>query len=150
MRQRSITLKLSALKATIEGKRVILVDDSIVRGNTMRQVVSMLRLAGSLEIHLRISSPPFKHPCYFGIDVDTRENLIANQMTVEEIAEYLGVDSLGYLSIEDVRRIAEVENSDFCVGCFSGDYPCEPPTDSGKRKFERKLSERNAEKDSKE
>ncbi|MDR2359790.1 MAG: amidophosphoribosyltransferase [Oscillospiraceae bacterium] len=147
MRRRSITLKLSALKATIDGKRVVLVDDSIVRGNTMRQVVSMLRLAGAAEIHLRISSPPFRYPCYFGIDVDTCDNLIANQMTTAEIAEYLGADSIGYLGIEDVRRIARVENSDFCVGCFSGEYPCEPPIDSGKRKFERKLSERGTERE---
>ncbi|MDR2605934.1 MAG: amidophosphoribosyltransferase [Oscillospiraceae bacterium] len=165
-RTASVAIKLSPLKATVNGKRVVLVDDSIVRGTTTKHIVHKLREAGATEVHLRISSPPFRCPCYFGTDVDSVENLIANKYSanspgaaqissecsadalsvnghsVEQlIALDLGADSLGYLSVEDVKLIAEVPNADFCVGCFTGEYPVEPPQDSGKRKFERKLSE---------
>jgi len=140
-RTASVAIKLSPLKATVNGKRVVLVDDSIVRGTTTKHIVHKLRECGATEVHLRISSPPFRCPCYFGTDVDSVDNLIANKYTVEQIAKELGADSLSYLSVEDVRRIAEVDNAEFCVGCFTGEYPVEPPQDSGKRKFERKLSE---------
>ncbi|MDR0819548.1 MAG: amidophosphoribosyltransferase [Oscillospiraceae bacterium] len=139
----SVHIKLAPLGATLEGKRVVVVEDSIVRGTSMRHILNELRLAGAKEIHMRVASPPVRHPCYFGIDIDNREALIAHQLPiVDDIAKEIDADTIGYLSIEDVRRIAEVENADFCVGCFSGTYPIEPPQDTSKRKFERKLSEK--------
>jgi len=142
-REEAVHIKLLPLAATVKGKRVIVVDDSIVRGTTTRHIVHLLRSAGATEVHLRVSSPPFRHPCYFGTDVDSRDNLIANRLpTLEAIAKEVGADTLGYLSIEDVKRIADVENSDFCTGCFSGTYPVDPPLEYGKSKFERRLSER--------
>ncbi len=135
-----VKIKLSPIAETVAGKRVVLIDDSIVRGTTSAQIVKLLREAGATEIHMRISSPPFMHPCYYGTDVDSQEHLIACHHSVEEIAEILGADSLGYLPIE---RLCDLVGSDnYCSACFNGDYPTSIPVDIGKDRFERKLSEK--------
>ena len=142
MRERAVRIKLNVLAANVKGKRVVLVDDSIVRGTTSGKVVSLLRDAGATEVHMRISSPPFKYPCFFGVDVDNRDKLIANRLTQEEIARELGVDSLGYLSIGAVSKIAEGAKCDFCLGCFNGEYPIEAPGEMPKNRFEEKIGEK--------
>lgn len=139
-RTNSVKIKLNVVRDTVEGKRVILVDDSIVRGTTSKRIVNLIREAGAKEIHVRISCPPFKNPCYFGTDIDSRENLIACKMSVEEIAKEIGADTLGYLSVEGVRQIAGTEaKCGFCDACFTGDYPCPVPTEMPKDKFEFKI-----------
>ncbi|MBQ4110571.1 MAG: amidophosphoribosyltransferase [Clostridia bacterium] len=125
MRQDAVRIKLNALKTVVDGKKVILVDDSIVRGTTSNRVVKILRDAGATEVHMRIASPPYTHPCYFGTDVSSTESLIAVGRTVEEIREHIGVDTLGYLSLEDLLNIAPDSKVGFCVGCFTGKYPVE-------------------------
>ncbi|ONI47309.1 amidophosphoribosyltransferase [Candidatus Epulonipiscium fishelsonii] len=135
-RENSVRIKLNVIKEVVKGKRIILVDDSIVRGTTIGRIVNLLRESGAKEVHVRISAPPFINPCYFGTDIDSRENLIACNMSIEEIKNSIGADSLGYLSIENVKRIAEGAGCDFCVGCFSGEYPIEVPKDMRKNKFE--------------
>ncbi|HIY08485.1 MAG TPA: amidophosphoribosyltransferase [Firmicutes bacterium] len=140
-RERSVNIKLNALADTVRGKRVVMVDDSIVRGTTSARIVKLLRDAGATEVHMRVSAPPFTNPCYFGVDVDSKDKLIACQMPVEEIARHIGVDSLGYLSIADVQRIAEGAKCGFCVGCFNGEYPVEVPSQCGKCKFESQIKE---------
>jgi amidophosphoribosyltransferase len=122
-REISVRIKLNAMRSAIKGKRIVMVDDSIVRGTTSRYIVSLLREAGAKEVHMRISSPPFLYPCYFGTDVSSRETLIANLMTIDEIAKHIGVDSLGYLSIDNLKKIPVGAKCDFCDGCFSGKYP---------------------------
>ncbi len=135
-----VRIKLSPIKSVVEGKRVVLIDDSIVRGTTSRRIVRLLRDAGAKEIHMRISSPPFLHPCYYGTDIDSEENLIACHYSAEEIAQMIGADSLGYL---DVNRLDQLIGSeDYCAACFHGKYPTKIPTDLRKDRFERKLSER--------
>ena len=135
----SVKIKLAAVEESIKGKRVVLVDDSIVRGNTMRQVVKLLKNAGAKEVHVRISSPPFLHPCYYGTDIDSEEHLIACHYTVSEIKELIGADSLGYFPSE---RLGELCNSeDFCCACFTGEYPTSIPTDARKDRFEQRLSD---------
>lgn len=141
MRENSVKIKLNALSDTVKGKRVVLIDDSIVRGTTSAKVVKLLRHAGATEIHMRISSPPFISECFFGTDIDSRENLIANKHSVEEIAEIIGVDSLGFLSTDSVVKIAENAGCGFCTGCFSGKYPIDVPTEIPKDKFEMKFDE---------
>lgn len=141
MRENSVRIKLNALRETVEGKRVVLVDDSIVRGTTSAKVVKLLRHAGAKEIHMRISSPPFISECFFGTDIDSKENLIANKHTVEEIAQIIGVDSLGFLSTESVVKLAENASCGFCTGCFTGNYPIEVPREIPKDKFEMKFDE---------
>ncbi len=141
MRENSVRIKLNALRETVEGKRVVLVDDSIVRGTTSAKVVKLLRHAGAKEIHMRISSPPFISECFFGTDIDSKENLIANKHTVEEIAQIIGVDSLGFLSTESVVKLAENASCGFCTGCFTGSYPIEVPREIPKDKFEMKFDE---------
>ena len=136
-----VKIKLSAVRDSVAGKRVVLVDDSIVRGTTSRRIVSLLREAGAKEIHLRISAPPFLNPCYYGTDIDSRENLIACRHTVEEIAQIVGADSLGYLPAE--RLGALIERDCCCNACFTGQYPTPVPTDTRKDRFERKLSEKS-------
>lgn len=139
-RTNSVKIKLNVLKDTVRGKRVILVDDSIVRGTTSKRIVNLIREAGAKEIHMRISCPPFKNPCYFGTDIDSRDKLIACRMSVEEIAKEIGADSLGYLSVESVRKLAVPEaKCGFCDGCFTGNYPCAVPKEMPKDKFEFKL-----------
>jgi len=139
-RETSVKIKLNAVASTVAGKRVVLIDDSIVRGTTSARIVKLLRDAGATEVHMRISAPPFKNPCYFGTDIDSRENLIACQMTIEEIGKHIGVDSIGYLSVDSVKKIAEGAKCNFCVGCFSGEYPIEVPDEMPKDKFESRIS----------
>lgn len=138
-RVKSVHIKLNPLSAAVEGKRVVLVDDSIVRGTTSAHIVELLRKAGATEVHMRISSPEFLHPCYFGTDIDSCENLIACKMTVDEICKKIGADSLGYLSIEALRKVAVDSKVDFCDACFTGNYPVEVPAEQPKDKFSQKL-----------
>jgi amidophosphoribosyltransferase len=142
-RDRAVRIKLNTIKDTIKDKRVILIDDSIVRGTTMRRIVKLVRETGAKEVHLRISSPPFVNPCYFGTDIDSRENLIACKMNTEEIREYLGADSLGYLAIEHVSKIAQNEKCCFCEGCFTGKYPVPEPSVVKKDRYNEKIGEKN-------
>ncbi len=135
-RERSVRMKLNALKYAVEGKRVVMVDDSIVRGTTCARLVKILRDAGAKEVHMRVSAPPFLHPCFFGTDVPDRESLIANNHTVEEIRDIIGVDSLGYLSIKAAGQIAVGASCGFCNGCFTGVYPIETPDSVRKSIFD--------------
>ncbi len=135
-----VRIKLSPVKSVIDGKRVVLIDDSIVRGTTSKRIVKLLRDAGAKEIHMRISAPPFLHPCYYGTDIDSEENLIASHHSTEEIAKMIGVDSLGYLGVEKLSKLIDSEN--YCASCFHGEYPTQIPTDLRKDRFERKLSKR--------
>ena len=137
-----VRIKLSAVDETIRGKRVVLVDDSIVRGTTSARLVKLLKEAGAKEIHMRISAPPFLYPCYYGTDIDSQEHLIACKHTVDEIAKIIGVDSLGYLPEEALKELAGCNG--FCSACFDGAYPTDIPTDTRKDKFEQKLSEKNS------
>jgi amidophosphoribosyltransferase len=123
LRRQGLRLKFNPLREVVEGKRLVVVDDSIVRGNTTRQLVQMLRDAGAAEIHLRISAPPIKHPCHYGIDMSTREEMIAHGRTVDEVAAEIGADSLHYLSLEGVYEAVGVSRTEHCDACFSGDYP---------------------------
>ena len=138
-----VRLKLSAVEETVAGKRVVLVDDSIVRGTTSGRISSLLREAGAREIHLRVSAPPFLNPCYYGTDIDSQENLIACCHSSEEIARVIGVDTLGYLPVSALRQLT---GSPFCCdACFTGHYPTTVPSDLRKDRFERKLTERKRE-----
>ena len=139
-RMDQVRIKLSPVKNVIEGKRVVLIDDSIVRGTTSKRIVKLLRDAGAKQIHMRISAPPFLHPCYYGTDIDSEENLIACHHSMEEIREMIGVDSLGYLPLEKLNQL--VDSEEYCAACFNGEYPTRVPTDLRKDRFERKLSER--------
>ena len=142
-REDKVRIKLNPVRETVEGKRVVLIDDSIVRGTTSARIVKLLRDAGAKEIHLRISAPPFLNPCYYGTDIDSRDNLIACHHSVEEIAKIVGADSLGYLSVENVSKLTDDPNCrSYCTACFSGEYPTEIPQRPNKNRFEQKLSER--------
>jgi amidophosphoribosyltransferase len=123
IRQRGIRLKLNPLRDVIAGQRIVVVDDSIVRGNTQRAITNMLREAGALEVHVRIASPPVKWPCFYGIDFATREELAAGHAVVEEIRESIGADSLGYVSLEGLVAATEQPNGSLCRACFDGQYP---------------------------
>ena len=136
-----VKIKLSGIEENVRGKRVVLVDDSIVRGTTSGRIVKLLRDAGTTEIHMRISSPPFLHPCYYGTDIDSEEHLIACKHSVSEIAKIIGADSLGYLPVEELKAI--IGNSDYCSACFDGCYPTPIPSDTRKDRFEQKLSSKN-------
>lgn len=127
MRESGIRMKLNPLKDVINGKRIIMVDDSIVRGTTSRKIVQALRAAGATEVHMRISSPPVTHPCFYGIDTDSQDQLIAATQSVEEIAKQIGVDSLAYLSWEGMLTATGEKPEKFCSACFTGDYPIEIP-----------------------
>ncbi|MGW1997353.1 amidophosphoribosyltransferase [Embleya sp. NBC_00888] len=127
IRQLGIRLKLNPLREVIQGKRLVVVDDSIVRGNTQRALVRMLREAGAAEVHVRISSPPVKWPCFFGIDFATRAELIANGLSVDEIAKSLGADSLAYISIDAMVEATTIPKDRLCRACFDGEYPIELP-----------------------
>ena len=140
-RERSVRIKLNALRNNLEGKRVVMVDDSIVRGTTCARLVKILRDAGAKEVHMRVSAPPFLHPCFFGTDVPDRKYLIAYGRTVEEIRDLIGVDSLGYLSLEATNKIAVGAKCGFCNGCFSGEYPIEVPDTIEKNIFESGIGE---------
>ncbi|MEA2623390.1 MAG: amidophosphoribosyltransferase [Chloroflexota bacterium] len=135
MRQRGVNMKLSPLRETVRGRKLVVVDDSIVRGNTTKQIVALLRRAGAAEVHLRISAPPIFHPCFYGIDTQIETELIASRMDVEEIREFLGADSLSYLSIEGVLSAIDLPRERFCFACFDGNYPVPVPYDAGSRKF---------------
>lgn len=124
-RETAVKMKLNVLKSAVNGKRVVMVDDSIVRGTTSGRIVKMLRDAGAKEVHVRISSPPFTHPCFFGTDVPSRDQLIANKMSIEETAKYIDADSLEYLSLENLHKIAPNSSCGFCDACFTGEYPVE-------------------------
>ena len=127
IRQLGIRLKLNPLREVIAGKRLVVIDDSIVRGNTQRAVVRMLREAGAAEVHVRISSPPVRWPCFYGIDFASRAELIANGLGIEEIARSLGADSLGYISEEGMISATEQPEEKLCTACFSGKYPVALP-----------------------
>ena len=137
----AVRIKLNVVRDVVAGKRVILVDDSIVRGTTSARIVSLIREAGAKEVHVRISSPPFTNPCYFGTDIDSKDKLIACRLPVEGICNEVGADSLGYLSVDGVKAIAANDHCDFCTGCFTGEYPIPVPKEMPKDKFERKIGE---------
>jgi amidophosphoribosyltransferase len=133
LRKHGLRMKFNPLPEIIAGKRVVVVDDSIVRGNTTRQIVGMLREAGAKEVHLRISAPPIRHPCHYGIDMSTREEMIAHDRSVEEVAAELGATSLAYLSIEGVYEAVGTPREVHCDACFTGEYPLgDPETANGK------------------
>ena len=139
-REDAVNIKLSVIKETVNGKRVVLVDDSIVRGTTCARIVQLLREAGAKEVHMRVSSPPFRHSCYFGTDIDSEDDLIACRYdNTEDIARVIGADSLAYLSIEATSEIAEDCRLGICNGCFSGKYPIEITKAPQKNKFEQKI-----------
>lgn len=133
-RESSVQVKLNALREAVRGKRIIMIDDSIVRGTTSDRIVRMLREAGAKEVHMRVSSPPFLWPCYFGTDVPAREQLIAYQRSVEEIGALIGADSLAYLKLERLQEM--VDGMGICKGCFTGVYPLTPPKDDIRGEFE--------------
>ena len=135
-----VKIKLNPIESEVRGRRVVLIDDSIVRGTTSARIVTLLRNAGAKEIHMRISAPPFLHPCYYGTDIDSCKNLVACHHSVEEIARLIGADSLGYLPLENLKDLCGSE--DYCSACFSGDYPTAIPEDTRKDQFEQKLSMR--------
>ncbi|HWT27464.1 MAG TPA: amidophosphoribosyltransferase [Mobilitalea sp.] len=128
MRSSSVRIKLNVLPEVVQGKRVVMIDDSIVRGTTSAKIVRMLKKAGATEVHVRISSPPFLYPCYFGTDVPTGDQLIAHNNSVEQIRDMIGADSLGYLSVERLKDMLGGDTG-FCDACFSGNYPIEPPVE---------------------
>ena len=138
IREDEVNIKLNPISSVIKGKRVVLIDDSIVRGTTCRKTIARVRQAGAAEIHMRVSAPPFIGACYYGTDIDSPDNLIANHHTVDEIAEMIGVDSLGYLSIENTLKLAG-ESCGLCTACFDLKYPTKTPTDSGRSRFETKI-----------
>jgi amidophosphoribosyltransferase len=123
IRDLGVKLKFNPLPQMLEGKRLIVVDDSIVRGTTTPKVVNLLRRAGVKEVHMRICAPPIRYPCFMGVDMATRQELIASRKTVEEIRDFIGADSLGYLSVEGLLKAVDLPRETFCMACFVGDYP---------------------------
>jgi amidophosphoribosyltransferase len=128
-RTAKVKIKFNPVRDVLEGKKVVVVDDSIVRGTTSRALVQLIRQAGAKEVHFRVGSPPITGPCYYGIDTPTKSELIASSHDTEGIRQHLGVDSLGYLSLDGMLRAAGGDPADFCHACFSGDYPTEIPDD---------------------
>ena len=141
LRESEVSIKLNPIRSVVAGTRVVLIDDSIVRGTTCRRTIDLLRKAGAREIHMRVSAPPFVSECYYGTDIDDKDKLIATHHSVEEIAKIIGVDSLGYLSLENVVKLAD-STSGFCTACFGGGYPTALPEPGGKDRFECPISER--------
>jgi amidophosphoribosyltransferase len=139
-KKRLLQTRLTALTSNVKGKRVIVIDDSIVRGQTSGHIVRLLKDAGAVEVHLLVSSPPFRYPCYFGTDMQDKDNFIANKMSVEEIKAQIGADSLGYLSLQSVKKIAEDANIGICDGCFSGNYNAEIPREIFIDKYAKKIN----------
>ena len=139
-RENDVRIKLNPIASVVRGKRVVLVDDSIVRGTTSLKIVRLLREAGAREVHMRLSAPPFRYPCYFGTDIDSSEHLIAYRHSVGEVAQIIGVDSLGYLDAGSLDQLADRSSCGFCKGCFTGKYPVAPPADAHKSKFEQKMN----------
>jgi amidophosphoribosyltransferase len=123
IREAGVHLKFNPVRELLEGQRVIVVDDSIVRGTTTPRVVRMLRNAGAREVHMRICAPPIQHPCYFGVDMASRAELIAAQKTVKEIEQHIEADSLGFLSLDGLMRALDMPRESFCLACFTGEYP---------------------------
>ena len=146
LRENTVRIKLNPIADTVAGKRVVLVDDSIVRGTTSARTIRLLREAGAKEVHYRISAPPFAHPCYFGTDIPDEKQLIATGHTVEEINKLVGSDSLGYLSIEHVQQLAIHSHCGFCTGCFTGQYPVDPPGETMDIVYDKPLSTSNPKK----
>ena len=144
-REDKVRIKLNPIADTVRGKRIVMIDDSIVRGTTSARIVKLLREAGAADIHMRVSAPPFLNPCYYGTDIDSQDNLIACKHTVEEIAKIIGVDSLGYLSLDNVVKIPEKQCGGYCTACFSGKYDTDIPTGSNKCRFDYKISEKSKE-----
>ncbi len=140
-REKGVRIKLNPVSETVNGKRVVLVDDSIVRGTTIKRIIRLLREAGATEVHVRLASPKFLYPCFFGTDVPSSENLIACKFDDEGLIRELGVDTIGFLSIENAKRLTSSEPKEFCTGCFSGEYPCEPPKSKWVNKFMNKISD---------
>lgn len=140
-RTNSVKIKLNAVSDVVKGKRVVMIDDSMVRGTTSGRVVRLLREAGAKEVHVRFACPQFIAPCYFGTDIDSKDNLIACKMTLPEICEHIGADTLGFLSVESVRKLAGNSECGFCTGCFTEKYPVEVPKEMPKDKFEFKIGD---------
>ena len=141
LRENIVSIKLNVIKENICNKRVILIDDSIVRGTTIKKIITLLKNAGAKEVHVRIPSPPFRHPCYFGTDIDSEDKLIANKCgSIDEIRDYIGATSLAYISIDSLKKIAGNSNCGYCMACFTGKYPVKPPTNTEKNKFEQKIT----------
>ncbi len=141
-KKRLMQTKLTALKSNVEGKRIIVIDDSIIRGETTKHIVGLLRDAGATEVHILISSPPFISPCYYGIDIHDKENLIATKLSVSEIRQSIGADSLGYLSVESLRETAKDAKIDLCDGCFTENYAAEVPTTFFVDKYANKIKQK--------
>ena len=142
-REDKVRIKLNVVADTVRGKRVVLVDDSIVRGTTCARIVKLLREAGAKEVHMRSSAPPFINPCYYGTDIDSKENLIACKHSIPEIEKIIGVESLGYLDVNHLNMlIGKAPGEGYCHACFSGEYPTEQPSSAIKNKFEKKISEK--------
>jgi amidophosphoribosyltransferase len=135
LRKHGLRLKFNPMPEVVGGKRLVVVDDSIVRGNTTRQIVAMLRDAGAREVHMRITAPPIRHPCHYGIDMSTREEMVAHGRTVEEIATELGCDSLAYLSLEGVYEAIRSGRETHCDACFTGEYPLDGTDGKANGKF---------------
>ncbi|MCA1596373.1 MAG: hypothetical protein LC772_08120, partial [Chloroflexi bacterium] len=135
IRERGVEMKFTALPETLAGKRVVVVDDSIVRGTTKAKLVRLLREAGAREVHVRITAPPYRYPCFYGVDTAERSRLIAANLTVEEIRKEIGADSLGYLSMKRLMKAIGVPKKNFCHACFSGEYPVPIPRDLKISKF---------------
>jgi len=140
-RKNAVKIKLNVIRSTVEGKRVVLIDDSIVRGTTAARIVNLLREAGATEVHMRLAAPPFTHPCYFGTDIDSTENLIAAGHSVPELCRMIGADSLGFMPVDCLDKLAAGADCGFCKGCFTGDYPVDPNGAATKNKFEAFLPE---------
>jgi amidophosphoribosyltransferase len=135
LRQRGVTIKLNPLREVVRDRRLIVVDDSIVRGTTTKRIVELLRTAGAREVHVRISAPPIHHPCFYGIDTQVETELIAATHSVDEIRDFIGADSLGYLSIRGVLAALDLPYERFCFACFDGRYPEPVPYDPVDHKF---------------
>ena len=127
LREQAVMVKLNPLKVNLEGKRVVIIDDSLVRGTTSKILIEIIRRAGAKEVHFRSASPAVKHSCYFGIDTAHREELIAARLSVEEIRKEINADTLDYLSMENMLK--SLKGCDYCVGCFNGEYPVDTPTE---------------------
>ena len=141
-RENSVRIKLNVVTSTVKGKRVVLVDDSIVRGTTSARIIKLLRDAGAKEVHFRVSAPPFKYPCYFGTDIPDQKLLVATGRTVDQINEIIGADTLGYLSTEHVVQLAQNANCGFCTACFTGKYAVKPEEVLSTDIHERHLNDR--------
>lgn len=141
IREDKVRIKLNPISSVVNGKRVVMIDDSIVRGTTSKKIVKLLREAGATEVHMRVSAPPFIAPCYYGTDIDSKDVLIACNHTLEEMCEIIGVDSLGFLSLEHVKQMAQGPGcTGFCTACFTEKYPTEVPDKIYKNKFEEKIT----------